>query len=93
MLIEKFKKKPDMLFVSMFWNMVFAFLPFNIFAGILAMVFKVPINVNGEPTHGIEGFLVVILMAPLSALALATIVWVCYSIGNYFLRFFIRLFK
>ena len=93
MVFEKFKKKPDQLFASMFWNMTFAFLPFNLVAGILAMALRIPINVNGEPTYGIGGFLAILIIAPLFSLGLAGLVWVYYSIGNYFLRLFIRLFK
>lgn len=93
MLIEKFKNKPDRLFASMFWNMTFAFLPFNIAVGVFALILRIPISVNGEPTYGLGSFLTILVIAPLCSLGLAGIVWIYYSIGNYFLRLFIRLFK
>lgn len=93
MILAKFSEKPKNLFSLLFWNFVFAFLPFNLFAGVLVLLFRLPINVNEEPTYGLPAFITVILLVPVVALGLAIMVWIYYSIGNFFLRLFIRLFK
>ena len=88
--LDQFSEKQPKLFLWLFWNCLFAFLPIWLFLAILSLVGLVPVTINDEPTYGFLGFVFCIIFIPLSAIALSVNCWVFIKVGNFFLRLFSR---
>jgi len=86
--LKQFEEKPDQLFGKLFWNIFFCLLPFNLIAAFLNLFEIIPVTINDEETYGIAGFITLILLIPFIAISLSAVVWIYYSIGNFFLRQF-----
>ena len=86
--LKQFEEKPNQLFGKLFWNIFFCLFPINLIAAFLNLFEIMPVTVNDEETYGITGFITLILSVPLIALGLSGVVWIYYSIGNFFLRQF-----
>jgi len=91
--LDKYKEKPERLFNTLFWNFMFGYIPFSILAAILTIFGVVPVYFNDEPRYGIGAALIILLMSPLLVLGTVVITWFYYSLGNYFLRQFLKLRK
>lgn len=59
--------------------------------GFLALFDLKPVEFNGEPTYGVLGLTVSLIMAPFMSLVSAFTVWVLLIIGNFILKLFVKL--
>ncbi|MEO9965125.1 MAG: hypothetical protein ABJF11_05010 [Reichenbachiella sp.] len=89
--LEQFERKPENLFGKLFWNMLFCLAPIVLFVSLFVLAGVVPMNFNDELYYGPVGFVLVILLAPFISLGWAIVIWLYYSVGNYFLRLFNKL--
>ncbi|MEQ8903900.1 hypothetical protein [Ekhidna sp.] len=90
--LRQFEDKPENLFGKLFWNMFFFLAFWMVPLSLLILFGVIPFNFNDQPYYGIGGFLMALSFIPMMALGFAAIFWLYYSIGNYFLRLFNRIF-
>lgn len=90
--LKQFEKKPERLFEKIFWNMFFCLAPLVLLGSLFVLFGTVPFTFNEEPYYGIVGFLMTLVLIPWVSLCFAIVFWMYYSIGNYFLRLFIKVF-
>ncbi len=90
--LKQFEEKPVNLFGKLFWNMFFCLAPFISLGSLLVLFGVVPFNFNDEPYYGVVGFLMTLVLIPWISLCFAILLWIYFSIGNYFLRLFNKIF-
>jgi len=91
MQLKKYVKPPEAFFGLIFWNTFFLYAPVFIVLGFLALFGVKPIEFNGEPTYGVVGLLVSLIMAPFVSFFTAFAVWILVMTGNLILKLFMRL--
>lgn len=77
-------------FKKLFTAYLFAMIPFSLLAGILSLLNIFPIIFNGNPTYGIKGFLVALLLIPFVSLMFGCLNWAFLNLGVFFQRFFVK---
>ncbi|MEO9872144.1 hypothetical protein [Ekhidna sp.] len=90
--LKQFEEKPTKLFGKLFWNMLFCIAPFVLFGSFFVLFGAVPFTFNDKQYYGILGFSMTLVLIPWIALCFAIVFWIYYSVGNYFLRLFNRIF-
>lgn len=90
--LQQFEEKPENLFGKLFWNMFFCVSIFTIPISLMVLIGWIPFSFNDEPYYGISGFLMSLILIPFVPLCFAISIWIYYSIGNYFLRLFNKIF-
>ncbi|MFY7665415.1 hypothetical protein [Flavobacterium sp.] len=91
-LIEKYSKKPDGLFKTLFVTFLFGYLPFAILHIVLNFAGIIPVNFNDKAIYGWQGALVIIVFIPLIVVLLTVPTWIFFMVGNLFLRFLRKIF-
>lgn len=91
-IIEKYSKKPEELFKTLFVTFLFGYLPFALLHIILNLTGIIPVNFNDKGVYGLEGTLIIVLYSPLIVLLLTVVTWIYFMIGNVFLRILKKLF-
>ena len=69
-------------FKRLFWSYTFCVIPFAILGSILAAFNIVPVEFNGSPRYGIEGFIIPILYIPFFGLIFGFFNWLTLSFGG-----------
>lgn len=85
-----YAERPEGHFSKIFWNIVFFMLPMCILLGVLSLLSIMPVLFNEKPYYGIKGFLILIVYIPFFSFIFSGIYWVMYSVGNYFMKLFLR---
>jgi len=88
---EKYRKLPENFFGLLFWNIFSLYAVIFACLGLLALFGIKPIEFNDEPTYGIFGLMVSLLMAPLMALVTSSATWLLVVVGNFILKFLLKL--
>ena len=88
--MQKFSKLPDNLFGLLYWNIFSVYAVIFICLGLLALLEVKAVEFNGEPTYGILGLVVSLIMAPLMALVTTFATWLLLIVGNFILRLFVK---
>lgn len=86
-IIEKYSKKKEDLFKSIFITYLFGSIPFALIHIILNFFKILPVNFNGGQVYGIKGVIVTVFFTPLFVLMFSFFTWFYFMIGNLFLRF------
>ena len=93
MKLSNYSKLPDKFFGLIFWNTLALYSVVFIILGILALLGIKPVEFNGEPTYGIVGLLLSLVMAPFVSFFTAFSVWILVIVGNFFLRIIIKMIE
>ncbi|GAB2983510.1 hypothetical protein GCM10027049_20920 [Mucilaginibacter puniceus] len=70
-------------FKKIFWAFVFLFTPVTILSSLLALFNVVPVDFNGTPRYGFEGFITPILYLPFAILMMSALIWLMLNFGNW----------
>ncbi len=91
MIFKKYSELPKNLFGILYWNIFSIYLLIFVFVGFLSLFGVKPIEFNGEPTYGILGLIVALLMAPFMALVTSFATWLLLVTGNFVLRVILKI--
>lgn len=91
-IIEKYSKKPEGFFKTLFITFLFGYIPFALLHIILNLTGIIPVNFNDKGVYGFEGMLIIILYTPFIVLLFTILTWVYFMIGNLFLRLLKKVF-
>jgi hypothetical protein len=80
-------------FKQLFWAYTFCFIPFSVFAAFLALFNITPVEFNGSPRYGIQGFIILILCIPFVGLMFGVINWMVLNFGGMLYDAFLKAFK
>jgi len=89
-IIEDYNKLPNNFFKLIFWNVFFAYLIIFFVSGLLALFQIRPITFNDEPTYGILGFLISMIMAPMISFVSAVAIWILLMMGNIIMKMVLK---
>jgi hypothetical protein len=93
MFLKKYTELPNNLFGLLYWNIFGIYFLVFICLGLLAVFEIKPVEFNGEPTYGVVGLLVSLIMAPFMSLVTAFTVWLLLIVGNFILKIVTKLKK
>ena len=88
--LKKYKELPSNLFGLLFWNIFFLYGPVFLCLGFLALFGVKPVEFNGEPTYGVWGLVMSLIMAPFMSLVTAFTIWILVIVGNFILKLIVR---
>lgn len=80
-------------FERLFWSYTFCFGPFAILASFFALFNVIPVEFNGSPRYGIQGFIIPILYSPFFGLIFSGINWLALSFGGMLYDAFLKTIK
>jgi hypothetical protein len=89
--LRKYKELPANLFGMLFWNTFSLYGVVFICLGFLALFGIKPVEFNGEPTYGILGMLISLIMTPVMSLVTAFAIWILMIAGNFIFKIFVKL--
>jgi hypothetical protein len=80
-------------FKRLFWSYTFCAIPFAILGSLLALFNIIPVEFNGSPRYGIQGFIILILYIPFFCLIFSSINWLALSFGGTLYDEFLKMLK
>jgi hypothetical protein len=80
-------------FKRLFWSYTFCAIPFAILGSFLALFNVVPVEFNGVPRYGIQGFIIPILYIPFFGLVFSCTNWLALSFGGMLYDAFLKAIK
>ncbi|AMR32539.1 hypothetical protein A0256_14460 [Mucilaginibacter sp. PAMC 26640] len=80
-------------FKQMFWAYTFCAMPFLILAGILSFFNVTPVEFNGTPRYGLQGFFIAVIFIPFTGLILTCTNWLALNFGNFLYSAFLNAIK
>jgi hypothetical protein len=80
-------------FKRLFWSYTFCAIPFSILAAFLALFNVMPVEFNGTPRYGIQGFIIPILYTPFFGLIFGGFNWLALSFGGMLYDAFLKAIK
>lgn len=91
-IIEKYSKKPEGLFKTLFVTFLFGYLPIVLLHIVLNLANIIPVNFNEKGVYGMPGVIIIIIYSPFIVLLLSTVIWLYFMVGNLILRLLKKLF-